>query len=196
MRVLILEDDIIIARDLIEIIKGLVHEVHFANSYDDAIKLMNQFTFDLCLSDINLNEEKTGICFVRELIKRTPNVQIIYITSHYDEVTINKTEDTNPINFIVKPFLAHQIEASIQQVTNKFKSQKKKSPKLERLTKQEQNILALIADNNSNKEISESLFISEKTVRNHRYNMIKKLDLTIEKNALLFFSINAFSFKN
>ena len=153
---------------------------------------MKQFSFDICLSDINLNEEKTGICFVNEITKYYPNIQVIYITAHYDEKTIEKIESTNPLGFIVKPFVAHQIEATVKQAINKRKAQSNFNPLFQNLSRQEQKILGLISTNISNREISEKLFLSEKTIRNHRYNMLKKLDLPQENNALLLFALKCF----
>jgi len=192
MRVLILEDEVIISRDIAEIIEGEVEDIHVANCYDAAIKLMRQFSFDICLSDINLNEEKTGICFVREITKLYPNIQIVYITAHYDQNTIEKTEGTSPVGFIVKPFTSPQIIAVLKQAMNKVKVRNNSNPGFQNLTSQEQKILGLISTNISNREISEKLFVSEKTIRNHRYNMLKKLNLPKEKNALLLFGMKCF----
>jgi DNA-binding NarL/FixJ family response regulator len=196
MRVMILEDEVIISRDVAEAIVSEVEDIHIANCYDAAIRLMRQFSFDICLSDINLNEEKTGIDFVREITKLYPNIQIVYITAHYDENTIKATEDTNPLGFIVKPFTLPQIIAIIQQAINKVKLLNNSNQGLEKLTSQEQKILGLISTNISNREISEKLFVSEKTIRNHRYNMLKKLNIPKEKNALFLFGLKCFPKKS
>lgn len=45
------------------------------------------------------------------------------------------------------------------------------------ITKQEKKILALLCDGLTSKEISDKLFISQRTVETHRYNLMKKLDL-------------------
>ena len=61
--------------------------------------------------------------------------------------------------------------------------------KLLLLTPAERKILSLIADEKSSKIISEMLFIAEKTVENHRSNIIRKLNLANTKNALLIWAI-------
>ena len=58
-----------------------------------------------------------------------------------------------------------------------FKKSKKTSIALENLTKQEQNILALILENKSNKEIAEALFVSVSTIKTHVNNIFKKLNV-------------------
>ncbi len=52
-------------------------------------------------------------------------------------------------------------------------------------TATESKILQLIAQQKKSKEIAKILFVSEKTIRNHRYNIKKKLDLPKENNSLL-----------
>ena len=53
------------------------------------------------------------------------------------------------------------------------------------LTATESRILGSIAEQKKSKEIAAILFVSEKTIRNHRYNIKKKLDLPKENNSLL-----------
>jgi DNA-binding CsgD family transcriptional regulator len=53
-----------------------------------------------------------------------------------------------------------------------------------KLTATESRVLQLIAEQKKSKEIAEILFVSEKTIRNHRYNIKKKLDLPKENNSL------------
>ena len=63
-----------------------------------------------------------------------------------------------------------------------------------KLTATETKVLQLIAEQKKSKEIAEILFVSEKTVRNHRYNIKKKLDLPNENNSLLKWAILNFKF--
>lgn len=56
---------------------------------------------------------------------------------------------------------------------------------IQKLTAMENKILALIAQHKKSKEIADLLFVSEKTIRNHRYNIKKKLNLPKENNSLL-----------
>jgi DNA-binding CsgD family transcriptional regulator len=58
-----------------------------------------------------------------------------------------------------------------------------------KLTATESRILQLIAEQKKSKEIAAILFVSEKTIRNHRYNIKKKLDLPKENNSLLKWAI-------
>ena len=56
---------------------------------------------------------------------------------------------------------------------------------VQNLTATENRILQLISEQKNSKEIAAILFVSEKTIRNHRFNIKKKLDLPKENNSLL-----------
>jgi DNA-binding CsgD family transcriptional regulator len=60
------------------------------------------------------------------------------------------------------------------------------------LTRMENIILGLIAQQKKSKEIADLLYLSEKTIRNHRYNIKKKLDLPNENNSLLKWAVSRF----
>ena len=60
------------------------------------------------------------------------------------------------------------------------------------LTRMENIILGLIAQQKKSKEIANLLYLSEKTIRNHRYNIKKKLDLPNENNSLLKWAVSRF----
>ena len=53
-------------------------------------------------------------------------------------------------------------------------------------------ILGLIAQQKKSREIADLLYLSEKTIRNHRYNIKKKLDLPNENNSLLRWAVTSF----
>ena len=60
---------------------------------------------------------------------------------------------------------------------------------IQKLTIMENRILGLIAQQKTSREIAKLLYVSEKTIRNHRYNLKKKLNLTNENNSLLKWAI-------
>ena len=60
------------------------------------------------------------------------------------------------------------------------------------LTRMENRILGLIAQQKKSREIANLLYLSEKTIRNHRYNIKKKLDLPNENNSLLKWAVSRF----
>jgi DNA-binding CsgD family transcriptional regulator len=63
---------------------------------------------------------------------------------------------------------------------------------IQALTRMENRILGLIAQEKKSKEIADLLYLSEKTIRNHRYNIKKKLDLPNENNSLVRWAVTSF----
>jgi DNA-binding NarL/FixJ family response regulator len=114
---------------------------------------------------------------------------------HNDERMFNYAMNAGAMGFILKENAVDDIVDCIKKVAEGqhyispaishllLKREKKNRevseafPSIEKLTKMENKILKLIADEKTTKEIAEELFISIKTVENHRANIAKKLDL-------------------
>jgi YesN/AraC family two-component response regulator len=113
LKILIVEDQSITARDLAEIVEDAGHSVvDIASNAEDAIWLMKLHAPDLVLSDIILKGKIDGISLGR-LIREEFETAIVFITSHADQVTINRASAVRPNGYIVKPFSPDAIGAAI-----------------------------------------------------------------------------------
>ncbi len=112
MKLLIVEDEPLIARDLLEILEEFSTEIKIVHTYNQAVSSFSQHHFDFCFCDVNLNGEKSGIDVAIEVKERYPNIQLIYITSYIDSDTIKNIGKTQPINLISKPYTPDQVKAS------------------------------------------------------------------------------------
>ncbi len=186
IKVLILEDEPIIAQDISEIAQSLNLKTSIVHSYNDGIEIFKDFSPDLLLCDVNLNDKSyTGLDFATK-IRETSSIDIIFITAYRDNETIEKAKALNPINFLLKPFNENQIRIALTFAIDLIQQKTEANPNLlATLSEKEVFILKLIAQQKTSKEISEELFVSEKTIRNHRYNISKKLALSGENNSLL-----------
>lgn len=117
-------------------------------------------------------------------------LEIIFITAVTKSATILEAQEANPLNYIVKPWKEEQVKVTVQMAFNYIQSKQKQHAILETLTMTEYKILKLISKQMSSKEIAATLFVSEKTIKNHRHNIIHKLNLTNEKNSLLKWAAN------
>lgn len=194
-RILIVEDEILIARAIEQLANWhFVCETHIALSVNEARIKANRILPHLILCDVNLKDKDnvSGIEFIRT-IQENLNFETIFITANASKVIIEEALLSTPSNFIIKPFNDTQLVAALKIAQNKlaampqagtFKMQLK-----DVLTKAERRVLQLIGDNMTTVEIAEALFISPNTVKNHRHNISRKLDLSTDNNALIKWAI-------
>lgn len=188
-KILILEDEVLVAADIDEILTKKNYEVAISNSVNEALIIALDFKPDVILCDINLNDKKSGIDFINELHATKKYFEVIYISSYTYNEYIKKSQITNPITYLVKPFSDEQLIVSVEMAFMKVAENEIILNKIKKLTKSELAILQLIANQHSSKEISEKLYVEEKTIRNHRYNISKTLEISEANNSLLMWAI-------
>jgi DNA-binding NarL/FixJ family response regulator len=192
-RILLLEDEIIVALDLQEILDAAGYHTVVTHNHQDALEVVKKFKPHLAICDINLGNGPTGIDFTMEAKGILPKLEVIYVTAFSDQKMVESADQTNPYNYIVKPWNEEQIKVSVNMAFNFLLEKMKKDSLVDCLSLSEYKILDLIAKQKKSKEIAELLFIAEKTVRNHRYNIIKKLNLPNDNNSLLKWAITHFN---
>lgn len=193
IRVLIVDDESVIALTLEDILTQMgIGKVEIALFFEEAVEIAQTLKPHLLLFDINLKTDQDGIELAAQ-IKKDLNTEVIYITAHFDDDTITRAKKTQPLNYIIKPFEAQQVKLAMEMAINQLgdgdETGREKLNLSKLITQQELEILRLIANGRSSDEIAGQLFISPKTVMNHRYNIAKKLQLPAEKNNLLKWAI-------
>lgn len=189
-RILILEDELLQALDLSEFLNKEGYHTEIVDSFEKGIDVLNNFNPHLIICDINLKHNKTGIDFAKAASSILPKVEIIFITAVTKSTTLMDAQTTDPLNYIVKPWKEDQVKVTVQMAFNYISSKQTNQSILEKLTLTEYKIVKLISQQLSSKEIAAQLFVSEKTIKNHRHNIIQKLNLTNEKNSLLKWASN------
>jgi DNA-binding NarL/FixJ family response regulator len=192
-RILIVEDEILIARAIEQLANWhFVCETHIALSVNEARIKANRILPHLILCDVNLKDNITGIDFIRKL-QEDLYFETIFITANSSKVIIEEALLSTPSNFIIKPFNDTQLVAALKIAQNKLAAMPQagtlKMQIKDVLTKAECRVLQLISDNKTTAEIANTLFISPNTVKNHRHNISRKLDLSTDNNALIKWAI-------
>jgi DNA-binding NarL/FixJ family response regulator len=114
MKILIVEDELIIAEDVRGMLSRMGYEVvGNAMDYSEAIALLENTTPDLVLLDVNLNGKKDGIDLA-QTINEAYKIPFIYTTSYSDTPTLQRAKNTNPANYLVKPFKQEQLFTAIE----------------------------------------------------------------------------------
>lgn len=146
---------------------------------------------NVILMDIDM-PKLGGIETTRFLKEEFPAIKIIGLSMHNERAVIQKFVDAGADGYILKNSTKEELKKGIESVFsgNKYFStdvtltllgQKEKLNTLgnsdDNLTERETEILVLIAEGFSNKEIGEKLFISHRTVDTHRTNLMRKLEV-------------------
>ena len=185
LRILLIEDEYIIVKD----IKILLSQNNFALvdsaiNYDSALDLFSNNSYDLIISDINLNDEKDGIEIITELSK-IKEIPVVYLTAYSNLDIVRRAEKTMPFAYIIKPYNDIQLKVTLNLAILNFNKRKdsiqensQNTSKLNLLTCREKEVLVTLSSGKISKEIAETLNISKHTVEQHKKNIKKKLNLS------------------
>jgi two-component system, NarL family, nitrate/nitrite response regulator NarL len=185
------------------LLKGLRNELidqnynvlEAANNGAKALEIIVSQVPDIAIIDIEM-PLLSGFEVIKKAKEAKAATRFIILTSYKEKGFVLKAKKLNISGYLLKdePFI--EIKRCIQAVLNgKFYSSKifnevldnEVSPQLEKikyLSPSERTIIRLIAQEKSSKEIAELLTISYRTVQKHRTNIIAKLDLPSDSDAL------------
>ena len=114
MYVLIIEDDLVVAQNMKEIIESLgSYKVFMAKNDEEAFNVVNKVKPELFLADISLENSKLDGISIMQKIGETNDAPLIYTSALSDQNTRNRAKLTKPVAYLVKPFSARQLEVAI-----------------------------------------------------------------------------------
>ena len=201
--VLIADDHQLILDGIINLLKKH-HELTIigtATNGHELVKKAIELTPDIIITDIEMPEQ-SGIEAIKVIKDKLPKTKIVVLSMHNDSVIESILVKLEVDGIIYKNANEEIIEKGILEVAsgNKFKhsSEKRAAPilsegvKLEEvdLTSREIQIIKMVAEGYTNKEIAVLINISPRTVDTHRSNLMKKLNLHSAVD------ITRFAFKN
>ncbi len=113
-RIMIIEDEAIIAMDLQDIVADMGHAITgIARTERNAIDLAGQEKPDLILSDIQLADNSSGIDAVNAILKSTADIPVIFITAFPERLLTG--ERPEPAFVITKPYSEDQVRSAVSQ---------------------------------------------------------------------------------
>ncbi|MFK7890792.1 MAG: response regulator [Granulosicoccus sp.] len=167
-----------------------IQDITEASSGEEALQMARNDRFDLVLMDINL-PGISGLEASDKLLMLAPDSRIIMVTGRHEAVHIRKLLNAGVRGYITKGSSADEMAKAMQRV---MAGEQYLSPDVaqqvamdmingddgnpfERLTTRENEIITLLLKGRRNRQISENLHISEKTVSTHRTRAFEKLNV-------------------
>jgi DNA-binding NarL/FixJ family response regulator len=160
-----------------------------ASDGKEALEMLRILKIDVILMDIDM-PVMNGIEATKIIKKEFPDVKIIILTMHDEKAMISMLLDIGADGYVLKNSSRAEVLKAINEVaagkihlSEEVSSvllkpdSTKRDGKLAELTEREIEILKLVAEGLSNKEIGDKLFISHRTVDTHRTNLMNKLSL-------------------
>ena len=190
IRVVLADDHVLVRQGL----KSLLEREKFqviaeASDGQEALRLSESLHPDIAVIDISM-PTLNGIDAARELGRSCPKTKAILLTQHEEDQYIREALEAGVKGYVLKNQAASDLVNAIQQVSRgqfylspgvsravveAYRS-KKESPS-DPLTGRERQVLQLIAEGKSTKDVASLLGISVKTAESHRTRLMQKLDI-------------------
>ncbi len=192
-KIVVVEDENRLRENIIEILQMEGYETFAASNGKEGLHEIEKNNPDIILCDIKMNEYD-GYWLINELSKSEKflNIPFIYISAKVDRIDIRNGMSLGADDYITKPFTRAELVSAINIrlkrkedfIKNVDDSEKittivaaKVREQIKNLTTSEKRILKLISENKTSQDIAAELFISIKTVDNHRSNIAHKLQI-------------------
>jgi two-component system, NarL family, nitrate/nitrite response regulator NarL len=193
IRIIIADDHRVFIDGMIALLKEFpeMKVIAEAENGQQLVELVEKHQPDLVLTDIQM-PVKDGIEATKEIRKRFPEMKIIALSMMNESIYIKKMLEAGASGYILKTVNKEELISSIRKVAtgekyfsqevtaqlmNNFSEKSSQSNPADVLTKREKEILTLIAQGLTDKEIAEKVFLSPLTITTHRKNILSKLGL-------------------
>ncbi len=155
-----------------------------ATNGKEAIRLAQELHPRVIVMDMAM-PELDGVQATREILKQVPGTAILILSMYSDENYVRNALDAGARGYLLKEALDVDLAGAIKDVAagkhvigpGVLTANREPDPDYERLTPREKQILELIAQGNSNKEIAALLGLSVNTVSVHRANLMSALGI-------------------
>ncbi len=159
----------------------------------DAIELARKLNPDVIIMDVSM-PDLNGVEATRQIIQDNPHVRVVALSMHSDTLFVSEMLKSGASGYLLKDCAFQELEQAIRTVTDGkaylspsisgvvvedylHRLSKTDMSTSEVLTDREREVLQLIAEGQSTKQVALKLHISAKTVETHRRQIMNKLDM-------------------
>ena len=206
MKILIVDDHALVRRGLAHVVRESFSdaEVIEGDNAEHALRLMNEKGVDIALVDVRM-PEPDGLALLHEIKAGWPDVPVIMLTSFDNAPYVKQALAEGAAGYMLKDATPDDLEQAIKValsgggnvlsprvIQNLFEEMEGPSgngdaahrPEAS-LTQRETDIMSLLSEGKSNREISRNLYLSEKTVKAHLAAIFRKLGVTNRTQAAM-----------
>lgn len=195
--IVLADDHVLVRQGLRRILEGMadLEVVGEANDGLELLNLLNQLTPHMVILDIFMPNLR-GIEAIHEIKKIRPEVKVLILTMHKDKEYLYLALSAGAKGYLLKEDADKELFSAIEKIRQGKtyisphfseevvddlvqigRGDAKAIFEIDPLTTREREVLKLVAEGKSSKEIAHVLFISVLTVNNHRANIMEKLNL-------------------
>jgi DNA-binding NarL/FixJ family response regulator len=206
LRILVADDHEIVRRGLCALLKTHAEWEVCAEAADgrEAIDKVQQLKPDIVILDIgmpNLN----GLTAARQILQTRPHQKILILTITEEEQVVREVLEAGARGFVLKSDAARDLVAAVEALQagttsftsrigemvlraylNKKQGHSEGVPKLSSLTSREREIVQLLAEGKSTKEVAFFFSLSIRTAEKHRWNIMRKLGIHCMSELVLY----------
>jgi two-component system, NarL family, response regulator DevR len=202
IRVFLLDDHEIVRRGLKELLEseGDIEVVGESGLAQEAARRIPALRPDVAVLDGRL-PDGSGIDVCRDIRSQHPEIAALILTSYDDDEALFSAIMAGAAGYVLKQVRGNDLIETVrrvaagqstldpavtQQVLDRLRRGPEEDPALAPLTAQERRILGLIGEGMTNRQIAESMFLAEKTVKNYVSALLSKLGLERRTQAAVF----------
>jgi DNA-binding NarL/FixJ family response regulator len=206
IQVLLVDDQLIIRQGLRSLLESKpdLKVVGEAENGQQAIEQIELLKPDIVLMDVRM-PIMDGVAATRTIGQQFPQTRVLILTTFDDDEYVSRAMQFGARGYLLKDTHSEELAQAIRSVHKGYtqlgpglfekvlngsdvQRPKQLPPKLAELTPREREVLCLIVAGASNREIAQTLFISERTVKNHITSILSRLNLGNRTQAAMYAS--------
>ncbi|MHB8682529.1 MAG: response regulator [Acidimicrobiales bacterium] len=201
-RVFLLDDHEVVRRGLRELFDAEddLTVVGEASTAEEALSRVPSTRPDVAVLDVRL-PDGDGVEVCRDLRSAVPELKCLMLTSFADDEALFSAILAGASGYVLKQIKGSDLITAVRrvaageslldpsltrQVMDRLRGEQVEDERLSRLTAQERNILELIAEGKTNRQIADELYLAEKTVKNYVSNLLSKMGFARRTEAAVY----------
>ncbi len=201
IRVFLLDDHELVRRGVRDLLEDAGLEVAGeAGTVEEALRRIPAVHPDVAVLDVRL-PDGNGIEVCRDIHADHPEIACLMLTSYTDDEALLDAVMAGAAGYVLKQIRGDDLVSAIEKVAagqslldpdatqrllDRLRTGTGEDPKLSALTPQERNLLLLLAEGLSNREIAERMYLAEKTVKNYVSNLLTKMGMNRRTEAAVY----------